>query len=122
MAKRIVVSGTFSWLAAGSTAIDSDKISQNKGVHQGKLIGHKVTVSDNTANRTITLKVLDQDGDVIYTSGNLAEAVTTVTMGLDIPLVEQEVVRITPSGAPSTGGMAVTNVVLYYHPDPENEM
>lgn len=118
MARRISITDTFHWGAAESAAKDSSKISQNQGVHQGKMVGFKLTVNDNTNNVTVTLKVKDKDGDVIYTSAACAEAATTVVMGLDIPLVEQEMITITPSGVPGASGLDVTNIRLYYHPDP----
>lgn len=122
MARRVDITDTFHWASGASSLKDSSKISVNKGVHQGKMVGFKLTVNNNTGNRTVTLKVLDKDGDCLYTSGACAETVTTVTMGLDVPLIEQEVVRITPSGDPSTSGLDVTNVALYYHPDPVHEI
>jgi len=122
MARIVEISDTFHWADTESAVKNSSKISANKGVHQGKMVGFKLTVNDNTGNRTVTLKIVDKDGDVIYTSGNCAEAVTTVTMGLDVPLVEQEIVRITPSGDPGASGLDVTNIVLYYHPDPVSSM
>jgi hypothetical protein len=118
MARRISITDTFHWGNGESAAKDSSRISQNRGVHQGKMVGFKLTINDNTGNRTATLKVKDSDGDVIYTSGACAENATTVTMGLDIPLIEKEIITITPSGDPGASGMDVTNIALYYHPDP----
>ena len=117
MARLVTITDTFSWASGASGAKDSSKISSNRGVHQGTMIGFKLTVNDNTGNRTVTLKVKDKDGDTIYTSGNCAEGATTITMGLTIPLIEQEIVTITPSGDPGESGLAVTNIRLYYQPD-----
>lgn len=118
MARRILVTGITAWPNGQFAPKTSDKISQNPGVHQGRMVGFKLTVNDNTGNRTVTLKVKDKDGDVIYTSNNCPEATTTIVMGLDIPLVEQETIVITPSGDPGLSGLTVTNIVLYYFPDP----
>ena len=38
-------------------------------------------------------------------------------MGLDIPLVERETVVIDPDGDPGVGGVTISNITLYYHPD-----
>lgn len=118
MARIVTITDTLHWDSGASGVKNSSKISQNKGVHQGKMVGFKLTLNDNTGNRTVTLSIVDKDGDVIYTSGNCTEAATTVTMSLDVPLIEQELVRITPSGDPGTSGLDVTNIKLYYHPDP----
>lgn len=117
MARRISITDTFHWASGASAAKESSKISSNYGVHQGQLVGFKLTVNNNTGNRTVTLGIKDKDGDVIYTSGACAEAVTTITMGLNIPLVEQELIVITPSGDPGESGLDVTNIRLYYNPD-----
>jgi hypothetical protein len=38
-------------------------------------------------------------------------------MGLDIPLVERETVVIDPDADPGAGGVTISNITLYYHPD-----
>lgn len=104
-------------LAAAETTKDSPKISMNTGVHQGQMVGWKCKANDNTNNVTYTLRMVDRDGDVIYTSaGGHPENAVTVVMGLNVPLVEKEIIRITASGAPgaSTG---IYDVTLYYNPD-----
>lgn len=102
---------------AGGTQTDSTPISNNSGVHQGQMVGWKCSANDNTNNVTYTLRILDRDGDIIYTSaGGHAENAVTLVMGLNIPLIEKEKIRITASGVPgaSTG---IYNVTLYYNPD-----
>lgn len=104
-------------IGATETSKDSPKISNNSGVHQGLMIGWKCKANDNTNNVTYTLRIVDRDGDVIYTSaGGHAENATVVVMGLSVPLIEREVIRITASGQPgaSTG---IYDVTLYYNPD-----
>jgi hypothetical protein len=106
--------------AGGTTPIDSAKISNNTGIHQGLMIGFKVhaLVCANAVN--FTLKIKDRDGDVIYTSGNNSSSasvvVITVTMGLAIPIIEQEIITITPAGEPGASGLIV-RATLYYDPD-----
>jgi hypothetical protein len=98
------------------------KVSGNQGVHQGKMVGFKVVASDALNAITFTLSIKDKDGDVIYTSGAQARNGVRVVMGLDIPLVEQEVVSIDPSADPgdtllTTDDFVCSNITLYYHPD-----
>ena len=117
----------FHWTTPGHAAVISPAISANWGVHQGKMIGFKAVASNALNGITFTLAIKDRDGDTIYTSGANAENATTLTMGLDIPLVEQETVVIDPSGDPGdTGGttvdFAITKLYLYYHPDPNNAL
>jgi len=119
---RTVSVASMSWTTPDHAAKTSDKISQNKGVHQGKMIGFKVNASDAVNAITFTLSIKDKDGDIIYTSGAQAEDGVRVVMGLDIPLVEQETVVIDPSGDPgdkagTTDDFVCSNITLYYHPD-----
>ena len=103
--------------AGGHAPVESSRISQNQGVHQGKMIGYKVAISNCTNAINIVLQVKDSDGDVIYTSPGEAKGGTRIRMGLDIPLVERETVVIDPDGDPGAGGVTVSNITLYYHPD-----
>ncbi len=100
----------------GATPVNSPKISNNSGVHQGLMIGHKVSANTCTNAITFTLKIKDRDGDVIYTSGALNRSVVTVTMSLSVPLIEREMITITPSGEPGAIELIVL-VTLYYNPD-----
>ena len=103
--------------AGGHAPVESSRISQNQGVHQGKMIGYKVTISNCTNAINIVLQVKDSDGDVIYTSPGEAKGGTRIRMGLDIPLVERETVVIDPDGDPGAGGVTISNITIYYHPD-----
>src|SRR5512138_2600409 len=115
MARRVELL-TLSFGAA-DTEKTSAAISANKGVHQGQLVGWKVTAPAFTNNPTYTVQLKDSDGDIIYTSaGGHADGGTLVVMGLNIPLVEKEQVVITLSGVPGGTGGDVT-VRLYYNPD-----
>ncbi len=103
-------------------AVDSTKISGNRGVHQGQMVGFKVVAANVFNAITFTLSIKDGDGDIIYTSGALAENATTLTMGLNIPLIEQEKIVIDASGNPGNDvdGQRTdltVDVVLYYNPD-----
>lgn len=116
MAKKVKVAD-MSWGATGHAPVDSAKISNNQGVHQGKMIGVKMVISDCPNAITFTLAIKDSDGDTIYTSSGQAKNGTRIVMGLDVPLVEQEKVSIDPSGDAGVGGVTVSNITLYYHPD-----
>ncbi len=115
MARRVDLI-TLAFAAADAEKV-SAAISNNKGVHQGQLVGWKVTAPAFTDNPTYTVKIKDSDGDIIYTSaGGHADGGTLVVMGLNIPLVEKEQVVITLSAPPGLGGGNVT-IRLYYNPD-----
>ena len=103
--------------AGGHVPVESSRISQNQGVHQGKMIGYKMTISNCTNAINVVLQIKDSDGDVIYTSPGEARGGTRIRMGLDIPLVERETVVIDPDADPGAGGVTVSNITLYYHPD-----
>src|SRR5512147_1581159 len=118
MSRRIAITDTFHWNSGEFGAKDSLKISSNKGIRQGKMVGFKITLSNCTNAITATLKIVDSDGDPIYTSGPQNKGATSIVMGLDVPLCEQEIVRITPSGDPGASGLDATNIKIYYHPDP----
>lgn len=97
-------------------AIDSAKISQNQGIFQGQMVGFKVKANQPSNDCTFTLGIKDRDGDTIYTSGNLEDDATTVVMGLNVPIVEQEKITITPST--NVGATAlVVQVTIYFNPD-----
>lgn len=100
----------------GNTPVDSPKISYNSGVHQGQMVGFKCNANNCTNAITFTLKIKDRDGDVIYTSGAMNRNAITVTMSLNVPLVEREIITITPSGEPGAVALIV-KVTLYYNPD-----
>ena len=116
MAKTVTVSD-MTWESGDHAAQESGKISSNWGVHQGKMVGFKVTASNATNGITFTLSIKDRDGDTIYTSEAQNENGVRLVMGLDIPLVEQETVVIDPSGDPGESGFTCSNITLYYHPD-----
>ena len=116
MAKKVRVSAMH-WAAGGHAAVESSKISQNDGVHQGKMIGFKITISNCTNAINVVLQIKDSDGDVIYTSAGQAKGGTRIVMALDVPLVEQEIVVLDPDGDPGASGLDVTNITLYYYPD-----
>ena len=103
--------------AGGHAPVESSRISQNQGVHQGKMIGYKMTISNCPNAINIVLQVKDSDGDTIYTSPGEAKGGTRIRMGLDIPLVERETVVIDPDGDPGAGGVTISNITIYYHPD-----
>ncbi len=126
MARRIPPAiGTYITLTCpygAHTPVESAKISMNKLVHQGMMIGHKVVASNTFNAITFTLAIKDGDGDTIYTSGALAENATTLTMGLSVPLVEQETIAIDASANPGNDvddqrTPLVVQVVLYLNPD-----
>jgi len=104
----------------GTAAVDSAKISNNAGVHQGQMVGFKAKAALCAGAVNFTLKIKDRDGDVIYTSGACGSSATvvttTVTMGLNIPIIEKEIITITPAGEPGITGLIV-QVTLYYNPD-----
>ena len=104
----------------GTTPVDSVKISNNTGIHQGQMVGFKAHAMLCANSVNFTLKIKDRDGDVIYTSGNCASnnaaVVITVTMGLNIPIIERETIEITPAGEPGATGLIV-RATLYYNPD-----
>ena len=103
--------------AGGHAPVESSRISQNQGVHQGKMIGYKMAISNCTNAVNVVLQIKDSDGDVIYTSPGEAKGGTRIRMGLDIPLVERETVVIDPDGDPGAGGVTISNITIYYHPD-----
>ncbi len=103
--------------AGGHAPVESSRISQNQGVHQGKIIGFKMTISNCPNAINVVLQIKDSDGDPIYTSPGQAKGGTRLVMGLDIPLVERETVVIDPDGDPGAGGVTISNITLYYHPD-----
>lgn len=103
--------------AAIVAAVDSPKISNNSGVHQGQMVGWKCSTNASTNNITYTVRLKDRDGDIIYTSaGAHADDSVVVVMGLNIPLIEREVISILPSGAPGVSTL-ICHVTLYYNPD-----
>ncbi len=114
MAKRApLVSLTF---GAAETTKLSDRISENEGVHQGKCTHIKLVIPAFTNNPTITVEILDSDGDVIFSQAAIADGQTLVIADKSIPLIEREKVRITLSAAPGGTGGTVT-VRLYYLPE-----
>jgi len=101
---------------AADTAKTSDPISQNEGVHQGKCTHIKLVIPAFTNNPTITVEILDSDGDTIFSQSGIADGQTFMIADKSIPLIEKERVRITLSGAPGgTGGTSGTR--LYYLPE-----
>ncbi len=101
----------------GGVGVDSPKISMNTGVHQGQMVGFKVNANNCTNAITFNLAIKDRDGDQIYLStDNFLRNAITVKMGLNIPLVEQEKIRIIGSGEPGATALIV-KVTLYYNPD-----
>ena len=116
MAKKIRIPDV-TVAVGGHAPVESPKISMNQGVHQGKMIGFKMTISNCTNNIGVVLQIKDSDSDVIYTSNAQTKGGTRVVMGLDVPLVEKETVVIDPDGDPGTGGVTISNITLYYHPD-----
>lgn len=121
MAKRVQVTYgsalTTMTIPNGSTAsIDSNAISNVSGVHQGKLCGYKITAGASGSGATFTLAVLDQDGDVIYSLAAIAANAQKLLFGLDIPLIQGEKVRLTPSKDPGNDWL-FTGIYLYYYPD-----
>ncbi len=115
MAKKISVTNVS--VASGGHAPVDFTISQNEGVHQGKMVGWKAVSSNWAGAGGYYLKILDADGDAIYTSALIAKNTTTIVMGLDIPLIEKEISQIDLSDDPGVGGGTVTNIRLFYHPD-----
>uniref|UniRef100_A0A7V3KP37 Uncharacterized protein n=1 Tax=candidate division WOR-3 bacterium TaxID=2052148 RepID=A0A7V3KP37_UNCW3 len=97
------------------TSKTSSPISNNPGVHQGQMVGFKVTMPNFTNAVTGTLSIIDSDGDTIYTSDSFDNNTTTVVMSLNVPLIEQEAVKVTLSGAPGSDGDVT--VRIYYNPD-----
>jgi hypothetical protein len=116
MARKIRVADV-TVAAGGHAPVESSRISQNQGVRQGKMIGYKMAISNCPNAINVVLQIKDSDGDVIYTSPGEAKGGTRIRMGLDIPLVERETVVIDPDGDPGAGGVTVSNITLYYHPD-----
>lgn len=114
MAKRVpLITLTF---GAADTTKTSDRISENEGVHQGKCTHIKLVIPAFTNNPTITVEILDSDGDVIFSQAGVADGQTLVIADKSIPLIEKERVRITLSGAPGGTGGTVT-VRIYYLPE-----
>ena len=103
--------------AGGHAPVESPHISNNQGVHQGKMVGFKMTISNCTNAINVVLSIKDSDGDTIYTSAAQARGGTRIVMGLDVPLVEQEHVVVDPDGDPGAGGVTISNITLFYHPD-----
>ncbi len=97
--------------------VESPNISNNQGVHQGKMIGFKMNISNCTNVINVVLSIKDSDGDTIYTSAGQAKGGTRIVMGLDVPLVEKEHVVVDPDGDPGAGGVTISNITIYYHPD-----
>jgi hypothetical protein len=116
MARKIKVANV-TVAAGGHAPVESSRISQNQGVHQGKMIGFKMTISNCPNAINIVLQIKDSDGDVIYTSPGQAKGGTRLVMGLDIPIVERETVVVDPDADPGVGGVTMSNITLYYHPD-----
>ena len=103
--------------AGGHAPVESSRISQNQGVHQGKMIGYKMVISNCTNAINAVLQIKDSDGDVIYTSPGQPKGGARIVMGLDIPIVERETVVVDPDADPGVGGVTISNITLYYHPD-----
>ncbi len=103
--------------AGGHAPVESPRISNNQGVHSGKMIGFKMTISNCTNAINVVLSVKDSDGDPIYTSAGQAKGGTRIVMGLDVPLVERETIVVDPDGDPGVGGVTISNITLFYHPD-----
>jgi hypothetical protein len=108
----------------GSNPVDSPKISNNTGVHQGLMSGFKVVANNCTNAITFSLGIIDRDGDLITPASGIwtgiAKNATTIRMypgdAVYVPLIEQEKIRITPSGEPGDTPLIV-KVTLYYLPD-----
>jgi hypothetical protein len=104
----------------GVTPVDSVMVSNNTGVHQGQMVGFKAKVlpCDNAVDFTLGIK--DRDGDTIYTSGaqtsHAANTLIHVVMSLNVPIIEREIITITPAGEPGASGLIVL-ATLYYNPD-----
>jgi hypothetical protein len=116
MARKVKVSAMH-WDGGGHAPVESLPISLNEGVHQGKMIGFKLNISNCTNAINVVLQIKDSDGDPIYTSAGQAKGGVRIVMGLDVPLVEKEKVVLDPDGDPGASGLDVTNITLYYHPD-----
>jgi hypothetical protein len=114
MAKRVpLISLTF---GAADTTKESGRISENESVYQGKCTHIKLVIPAFTNNPTLTIEILDSDGDVIFCQAAIADGQTSVIADKSIPLIEREKVRVTLSGAPGGTGGVVT-VRLYYLPE-----
>ena len=72
MARKIRVANV-TVAAGGNCPLESSRISQNQGVHQGKIISYKMGISNCTNAINVVLQIKDSDGDVIYTSPGEAE-------------------------------------------------
>ncbi len=81
MARRINIADV-TVAAGGHAPVESAKISANKGVHQGTMVGYKMTISNCVNAINVVLKVKDQDGDVIYAGDAKAKGATYVVMEL----------------------------------------
>lgn len=98
-------------------AVDSQRISNNTGIHQGQMVGWKVSSNNTTNGITYTVRIKDRDGDIIYASaGGHADNSVVVVMGLNVPLIEREIISILPSGDPGASTL-IAHVTLYYNPD-----
>jgi len=99
-----------------TAAIQSNKISNVSGVHQGQICGYKITAGDCTNAVTFTLEILDPDGDSIYSLAAIAKNAQKVLFGLNLPLIEGEKIQLTPSGDPGSD-WEFTGIYIYYYPD-----
>ena len=94
----------YSW-ASGETAAVEKSFPFNGIVQQFVTV-----VNDNTGNKTATVTIEDEDDYTIYSLGGIAEAATTVTKltaDTQVYVPNGCVVKVTPSGDPSTSGMTV---------------
>ena len=82
-----------------------------------------VAVSDNTGNRTATVKITDANGATLFNESGIAEATTTTYFARSYKATQDAnfnpflavgalTATITPSGDPGSGGMTV-DVYLY---------
>ena len=72
MARKIKVADV-TVAAGGHAPVESSRISQNQGVHQGKMIGFKMVISNCVNAINVVLQIKDSDGDMIYTSAGTGE-------------------------------------------------
>lgn len=106
-------------LPSGATAeVKGPAISPNKGIHSGLLALVKVVTPTFTNNITVTIKMYDRNGILLWTSAALAETsgTTGYALPVSIPINLQEYFSATPSGDPGSGGGTVT-INADYIPD-----
>lgn len=115
MAREITIE-RLSVASGGHAAVESAKISQNKGIYQGTMVGYIMTINNCTNVVNGVLAVKHRSGQTLYTGAAHARGATYVVTGLTVPLYYGETITFDPSADPGASGI-YADIILLFVPD-----